>query len=46
MGNRHARQLAATSTLLSVRPVVAIPTNPSSTATQRVPLDCDKAVSI
>ena len=35
-GSRHARQLAATVTLLSVRPALAMPNSPNPIASQRV----------
>src|SRR3954449_5155229 len=46
IGSRHVRQLVVTSTLLSDRPVVAIPIKPRNTATQRPLPDCDNAVLI
>ena len=42
----HARQLAATSTRVSVRPARAMPNSPASTAIQRVLLGWVRAVSI
>ena len=36
-GSRHARQLAAASCLLSVRPVMIMPTRPVAMAAHRVP---------
>ena len=42
-GRRHARQLADTIPLLSERPVVIMPTSPTSTAIQRVLLGCVSA---
>src|SRR3954463_16234371 len=46
IGSRHVRQLVVTSTLLSERPVVAIPIRPRNTATQRALPDCDNAALI
>ncbi len=43
---RQASELAATITLLSVRPVVAMPNSPSSNAAQRVDPGCSNAVRI
>ncbi len=45
-GSFHARQLAATSTRLNVRPARAMPNRPASTASQRVLLGCVRAVCI
>ena len=42
-GSRQARQLADTIPLLSERPVVSMPTNPTSTASQRVLFGCVNA---
>src|SRR3954454_5218578 len=45
-GSRHARQLAATVTLLSVRPALAMPNSPNPIASQRVDPGWFNAVSI
>ena len=45
-GSCHAKQLAATSALVSDRPAHIMPKRPSRVATHRVELGCDSAVSI